>query len=220
MDTRQQLEERVGPGSTGSSGTLGDVLYPTPGKRLIAEAEWAALVVAIASGEQAALHALYDRAHRMVFTLAVRITGNRETGEEVTLDVFHEVWRRAPEYHPANGTVLGWVMNQARSRAIDRLRFEQRKKRVDPYPDDASEGIETLDPRDLLQLKQEGDAVRTALSVLTAEERRAVEAAFFSGLTHAEVAVELEEPLGTIKTRIRTGLKKLRKALGDEGDRR
>ena len=75
--------------------------------------------------------------HRLVFTLILRITHNRETAEEVTLDVFHDVWRRAPTYDAAAGTVLGWIMNQARSRAIDRLRFEQRKKRVDPRLDGA-----------------------------------------------------------------------------------
>ena len=75
---------------------------------------------------------LYERAHRAVFTFVMRITANRETAEEVTLDVFHDVWRRASRYQEADGTVLGWIMNQARSRAIDRLRFEQRKKRVQP----------------------------------------------------------------------------------------
>src|SRR5205823_12086449 len=68
-------------------------------------------------------------AHRMVFTLAMRITANRETAEELTIDVFHDIWRRAARYDPVNGTVLGWIMNQARSRAIDRLRFENRKRR-------------------------------------------------------------------------------------------
>src|SRR3546814_12221626 len=87
------------------------------------------LVQSMAAGDQLALHALYERAHRPVFTLIMRITANRETAEELTIDVFHDVWRRASRYDPANGTVLGWVMNQARSRAIDRLRFASRKKR-------------------------------------------------------------------------------------------
>src|SRR3546814_13011070 len=87
------------------------------------------LVQSMAAGDQLALHALYERAHRPVFTLIMRITANRETAEELTIDVFHDVWRRASRYDPANGTVLGWVMNQARSRAIARLRFESRKKR-------------------------------------------------------------------------------------------
>src|SRR6202008_670434 len=99
--------------------------------------QWAALVRAVAGGDQAALHGLYERAHRAVFALALRITRSRENAEEVTLDVFLDVWRRADAYDPANGTVLGWIMNQARSRAIDRLRFERRKKRVDPEAGDS-----------------------------------------------------------------------------------
>jgi RNA polymerase sigma-70 factor, ECF subfamily len=220
VEAREQLEESVRTGPAETSGTLGAVLYRIPGKRLISETEWAALVVAVAAGDQLALHALYERAHRMVFTLAMRINHSRETAEEVTLDVFHDVWRRAAQYHPANGTVLGWIMNQARSRAIDRLRFEQRKKRVDPYAANEADGVETLDPSDVLQLKQEGEAVRTALSLLAPAERRAVEAAFLGGLTHAEIASQLGEPLGTIKTRIRSGLKKLRESLDLEGRHR
>ena len=82
---------------------------------------------------QAALRELYQRTHRLVFTLTMRICGHREIAEELTLDVFHDVWRHASRYDAAGGSVVGWIMNQARSRAIDRLRFERRKKRVDPY---------------------------------------------------------------------------------------
>lgn len=198
-----------------SPGTLGDVLYARPGRVLVSESEWLALVRAVARTEQAALHGLYERAHRPVFTLAVRITGSRETAEEVTLDVFHDVWRRAWSYDPANGTVLGWIMNQARSRAIDRVRFDLRKKRVDPHEAVASEE-EVADPSELFQLKQRGDALHAAMDVLTADERRAVEAAFFAELTHAEVAARLNEPLGTVKTRIRSAVQKLRRAMSEE----
>jgi RNA polymerase sigma-70 factor (ECF subfamily) len=95
----------------------------------VPEQDWAALVQSIAAGDQLALHALYEMAHRIVFTLIMRITANRETAEELTIDVFHDVWRHASRYAPANGTVLGWIVNQTRSRAIDRLRFDSRKKR-------------------------------------------------------------------------------------------
>jgi Sigma-70 region 2 len=97
-----------------SPATLGDVLYARS-KVPVPEQDWAALVQSIAAGDQLALHALYERAHRMVFTLIMRITANRETAEELTIDVFHDVWRRAPRYDAANGTVLGWIMNQARA---------------------------------------------------------------------------------------------------------
>src|SRR6185436_11720186 len=109
-------------GSPESPTTLGDVLY-AKSKPPVPEQDWAALVQSIAAGDQLALHALFERSHRIVFTLIMRITANRETAEELTIDVFHEVWRRASAYDPVSGTVLAWIMNQARSRAIDRLRF-------------------------------------------------------------------------------------------------
>lgn len=196
-----------------SPATLGDVLYANKSRTVVPESEWVALVKSIAAHDQPALHALYERSHRAVFTLVMRITSNRETAEEVTLDVFYDIWRRAPGYDPANGTVLGWIMNQARSRAIDRLRFEGRKKRVDADPDGWLRTGEMADSHDILELKQQGQALRAALTVLTGDERQAIEAAFFGELTYAEVAERLNQPLGTIKTRIRSGLHKLRQAL-------
>lgn len=191
--------------------TLGDLLYGRQAASAPSENEWADLVRAVAAGDQRALHALYERAHRLVFTLSMRITSNRETAEEVTLDVFHDLWRRSSHYDPANGTVLGWIMNQARSRAIDRVRFEQRKKRVEPNGPADLDDLD--DPPDLLEVKQEGRALREALAVLTTRERQAIETAFFGGLTYAEAAQRLNEPLGTLKTRIRSGLQKLRGVL-------
>ena len=200
-----------------SPGTLGDVLYSGRSSPGVPEQEWARLVGAIARGDQLALHALYERSHRPVFTLIMRLTSNRETAEEVTLDVFHDVWRRASLYSPANGTVLGWIMNQARSRALDRLRFEQRKKRNGAGTDEASHAEEAATTHDVLELKQQGEALRGALAVLTPDERQAIETAFFAELTHAETAARLNHPLGTIKTRIRSGLHKLRQAMADGG---
>lgn len=196
--------------------TLGDVLYANQCGVLVSERGWAELVHGIAAGDQLALHALYDRSHRVVFTLIMRIIRNRETAEELTLDVFLEVWRRASRYDPANGTVLGWVMNLARSRAIDRLRFDHRRKRVDPHRGTAGEEQESSDCEDGLELKERARTLRVALSVLTPDERQAIETAFFLGLTYAEVAVRLSQPLGTVKTRIRSGLHKLRRALAAE----
>jgi len=194
-----------------SPGTLGEVLYAGKPKALASENDWAALVQRISAGDQQALHALYERAHRVVYTLIVRITGNRETAEELTLDVFHDVWRHASRYDSRNGTVLGWIMNQARSRAIDRLRFENRKKRVDAHGGDPAP--EASDSHDALGFEQQCRALRCALGALTPDERQAIEAAYFSELTYAEVAARLHQPLGTVKTRIRSGLHKLRQAL-------
>jgi RNA polymerase sigma-70 factor, ECF subfamily len=200
-----------------SPSTLGDVLY-AKSKPLVFEQDWAALVQAIAMGDQLALHALYERSHSIVFTLIMRITANRETAEELTIDVFHDIWRRAARYNAANGTVLGWILNQARSRAIDRLRFDSRKKRNhDGDTPSAEPGAEpSADPSDVLELRIQDESMRAALLVLTPGERQAIEITFLAGYTYAEAAVRLNQPLGTIKTRIRSGLHKLRHALGLE----
>ncbi len=193
----------------GATGTLGDLLYADSTKARVSENEWVGLVRAIAAGDQLALHALYQRTHRIAFTLIMRITHNRETAEELTLDVFHDVWRRASSYDAVGGSVLGWIMNQARSRAIDRLRFEQRKKRVNPHADGPPP---TGDSEDVFDSAEQSRLLRDALTVLTPDERQAIEIAFFSELTYAEAAARLNQPLGTVKTRIRSGLGKLRQA--------
>jgi RNA polymerase sigma-70 factor (ECF subfamily) len=200
-----------------SPATLGDVLYARS-KAPAPEQDWVILVQAIAAGDQLALHALYERAHRIVFTLVMRITADRETAEELTIDVFHDIWRRAARYDAANGTVLGWIMNQARSRAIDRLRFDSRKKRSDGGDIQPPAEV-AADPRDALELREQGKALHAALAALTPDERQAIEATFFAGLTHAEAAARLNQPLGTIKTRIRSGLHKLRQALAAEAEK-
>ena len=195
----------------GPAGTLGDLLYADPAKPRVSESEWRELVEAVAAGDQLALRALYDRTHRLVFTLTMRILGNHASAEEITLDVFHDVWRRASTYDGTGGSVLGWIMNQAQSRAIDRLRFEGRKKRTHSAVDDPQMQAMTTEVAaegsDLAHLLQQ------ALQALTADERQAIEAAYFSELTYVEVAARLHQPLGTIKTRIRSALGKLRRAL-------
>ena len=130
--------------------TLGDVLY-AKSKAPLAEQDWAALVQSIAAGDQLALHALYDRAHNPVFTLIMQITAHRETAEELTIDVFHDVWRHASRYDAANGTVLGWIMNQARSRAINRHRLENVS-----WPTDMLSPTASLQARLALRIADEG----------------------------------------------------------------
>jgi RNA polymerase sigma-70 factor, ECF subfamily len=196
---------------TSPAGTLGELLYADQAKPRVSEREWRQLVEAIAAGDQLALRALYDRSHRLVFTLTMRVLGNRASADEVTLDVFHDVWRRASTYDGTGGSVLGWIMNQARSRAIDRLRFEARKKRTQTGVDDPRVTAVTTDAaaEDAEQIQ----VLQRALEALTPDERLAIEAAYFSELTYVEVAQRLHQPLGTIKTRIRSALGKLRRAL-------
>jgi RNA polymerase sigma-70 factor, ECF subfamily len=197
-------------------GTLGALLYAEKGRTPPLEDEWAVLVRSIAAGDQLALHALYERAHRLVFTLTLRITNSRQMAEELTVDVFHHVWQQAAKYDPEGGTVLGWILNHARSRAIDRLRFEGRQKRADPRREDWTERMPAPDSEEAIALEQQAQRLRKALTLLTPDEHRAIEAAYFSELTYVEVAARLNEPLGTIKTRIRSGLAKLREALSGE----
>jgi RNA polymerase sigma-70 factor (ECF subfamily) len=185
----------------------------SPGPAPVPEKYWVGLVQSIATGDQLALHTLFAHAHRLVFTVILRITSNRETAEELTVDVFHDVWRRAATYDPAGGSVVGWIMNQARSRAIDRLRYEQRKKRVPPEGDRPA-SLAARGPQDVFAVKEQGRLVHQALHLLTADERQAIETAFFSELTYSQAAAKLDEPLGTVKTRIRSALGKLREALG------
>ena len=200
--------------------TLGDILYADKAKFRVSEDEWLRLVRAIAGGDQSALHSVYEQTHRIVFTLIVRITMNRETAEEVTVDVFYDVWRKASTYDPANGSVVGWIMNQARCRAIDRLRFDQRKKRVNTYPHSLGPTTDIVDPQQSYLFEEQSRLLRNALEVLTPEERKAIENAFFSELTYEQAAKKLNQPLGTVKTRIRSGLGKLREALGKKSNAR
>src|SRR4030095_12424811 len=134
------------------------------------------LVRSIAAGDQQALGMLYQRAHRLVFTLAMRISCNRESAEEITLDLFRAVGRRSAQYDPKGGSVVGWIMNQARSRAIDRLRFEQRKKRASTQPDDG-EVEQVASPADTMEARRRRSSLQEALTALTPDERRAIETA-------------------------------------------
>lgn len=209
------------PTPSDASTTLGDLLYADRSSTPVQEQDWVRLVASIAAGDQQALRDLYERSHRLVFTLAMRICSNHEMAEELTLDVFHDVWRRSGDYDPNDGTVVGWIMMQARSRSIDRLRFERRKKRVDPdfHPDHPAAPDGEHGPGDAVDAQQQHGLLHAALATLTADERQVIETAFFSELTYSETATRLGQPLGTVKTRVRSGLAKLRKALGLAGDR-
>jgi RNA polymerase sigma-70 factor, ECF subfamily len=199
-------------------GTLGNLLYADKTKTRVGEPEWIALVHAIGQGDQHALHALFDRAHRLAFTLIMRITNDRQTAEELTLDVFHDVWRHAAQYDADGGTVLGWILNQARSRAIDRVRFEQRKKRVNPQTEEPLASAAPATAEDRLQQQERALGLRRALSALTPDERQAVETAYFLELSYVEAAAQLGQSVGTTKTRIRSALDKLRRQLAGDRD--
>lgn len=193
--------------------TLGDLLYADKAKVRVSEKDWVGLVHAIAAGDQLALRELYDRTHHVVFTLIVRLTNSRESAEDLTLDVFHDVWRRASRYDAAGGSVVGWIMNQARSSALDQLVFERGKKRINLHADNLSAMTPASGADAVSDPREQGRLLRQAVTVLTPEERQAIETAFFSELGYAEVAARTHQPLGTVKTSITSGVRKLRQAL-------
>lgn len=182
--------------------------------KLAQDQEWIQLVALTAQGDQAALATLYDRTSPHVFGLILRILNNREAAEEVTLDVYTQVWRQAHTYDPTRGTPGAWLMTLARTRAIDRVRAGAAEYgRIDSL--DAIElfASDEETPEQEVEGQERRRYVQQALAVLTAEQRQAVALAYFYGLSQSEIAEKLQVPLGTVKTRIRLGMIKLREAL-------
>lgn len=184
----------------------------------------ARLVPRVAQGDERALEELYAATSGRVFGLALRILRDRPSAEEAVVDVYAQVWRQAERYDASKGSVASWITTLARTRSIDLSRIQRRRTQRDT--DVTPELADTLcDPGAGPAVAAAGgdhaDRVRAALERLPREQRVAVELAFFSGLSHTEVARTLSTPLGTIKTRIRTGLSNLRSALAAvEGDLR
>jgi RNA polymerase sigma-70 factor, ECF subfamily len=168
----------------------------------------------IATGDSACLQALYDETSRLLYGLAYRILGDRADAEEVVLDVYHQVWNSAGRYDSSRGSVWNWLMVMTRNRAIDRMRKSNLRKTLEsPLEEPAESASEIPAPETQSIFAQERRLVRQAMETLGKEQRQAIELAFFSGLTHIEVAETLGAPLGTIKTRIRVGMRKLRDVL-------
>jgi RNA polymerase sigma-70 factor (ECF subfamily) len=168
----------------------------------------------MARGEHEAAAELYDRHGRLVYSLALRILRDQGDAEDVVQEVFSQAWRQASRYQASRGNVAAWLMNLTRSRAIDRLR--SRRARPELMADDAraTEMPDLGQPVDE-QLAHSGQAaqIRAALEELSLLQRVAIELAFYEGLAHVEIAERLELPLGTVKTRIRQGLLKLKDRL-------
>jgi RNA polymerase sigma-70 factor (ECF subfamily) len=165
----------------------------------------AAVLDRLAAGDHAALGEVYDRYSGLVNGLALRILRNTAEAEEVIQEVFVQVWRQAERFDPARGSVEAWICTIARTRALDRLR-RRTSRREDS--DDAIPGASDM-PKTVESL-----AVRKALDTLSADQRTALELAYYEGLTQSEIAERLGEPLGTVKTRIRTAMIRLRDVLG------
>jgi RNA polymerase sigma-70 factor, ECF subfamily len=176
--------------------------------------DFAALIRQIAAGDQQAITALYDGTSKLVFGLVLRILGDRSVAEEVLFDVYTQVWRQAARYDPARGGPLGWITTIARSRAIDRLRSDKPLQQEDELSDTtASRETSASSPETNAALAEMREIVRGALDLLSAEQREIIELAYYSGMTQTEIAAHLALPLGTVKTRTRLAMMKLRDSL-------
>ncbi|MGH9629911.1 MAG: sigma-70 family RNA polymerase sigma factor [Bryobacteraceae bacterium] len=171
----------------------------------------------VREGSEDALAALYDETSSLVYSIAVRILGDRADAEEVTLDVYSQIWRAASGFQAERGTVTGWMTTMTRSRAIDRMRARGRR---------SEQSVESLcdepaaapSPEQSTVVAQQRRFVQAALAALPPDQRRVIELAWYGGYTQAELADRMGLPLGTIKTRIRLGLMKLRELLSALGE--
>lgn len=174
-----------------------------------------ALVTLVARRDERALGALYDRYSRLAFSLAVRIVGDRALAEEVTADSFVSVWRASDSYSEERGRFVAWLMSVVRHRAIDELR------RLNVRPEGSAVELNealltTAQPDgldDIVDVQRRREVVRSVLAGLPTPQRQALELAYFGGLTQQEIAQKTGTPLGTVKTRMRLGLLKMREEL-------
>jgi RNA polymerase sigma-70 factor, ECF subfamily len=194
---RVELNRSTGAGRGKPAGT-------PPDEELIARVRWR---------EEPALATIYDRYSRLIYMIALRIVGDRELAEEVVQDVFQAVWQSAGSFQPT-GNFSAWLIGIARHRAIDATRSRPHRARArEELLDDermAGHGGASAGEADLLMLRA---VVRAALAQLPASQRQAIELGYYGGLTQTEIATQLGEPIGTVKSRMRLGLIKLRELL-------
>lgn len=176
------------------------------------------LMAQLADGEIDALEVLYERYSTLVFSLGLRILRDPQLAEDVVQEVFIRLWRRPASYDPARGRFVSWLMSVSRNRALDEQRRVSRRLRAEETDDDPAHELPTNDrfddPQASVLLEELRRRVREAMTRLPPAQRQVIELAYFRGLTQVEIAQRTGEPLGTIKTRVRLGMNKLRVALG------
>ena len=191
-------------------------------------ADDAQLMEAIGREEVVALESLYDRYSALVFSVSLRVLHDTQLAEDVVQEVFLRIWRQPASFDPERGRFISWLMSVTRNRALDELRRISRRHRSEDEDREDDSPIARLSTTDRLddpalgaELAEQREAVRAAMTRLPPEQRRAIELAYFSGLTQVEIAEITGDPLGTVKTRVRLGMRKLRESLAefvDEGE--
>jgi RNA polymerase sigma-70 factor (ECF subfamily) len=177
------------------------------------------LMEAVAARDDLAFAVIYDRYSAVVYSTAFRVLGDVQLAEDATQDIFVRLWRAPGRFEPARGRFITWLLSVVRNRAVDELRARGRRRRREGLQmDPESDFLETIpgdsdDPVSSVQLHERQELVRCALASLPREQRLALELSYFSGFTQQQIADALHEPLGTVKTRIRLGMQKLRRAL-------
>lgn len=184
----------------------------------VAQATDTALIQAIAQQQEAALSELYDRYGRLVYTIAYRIVGHPQNAEEITLDIFTNIWQKAHTYRPDQAKVSTWLTHMTRNRAIDSLRREA--VRLHKHSISWAEVIQEPEsqrdsPETAVHLTLQQQQIRAAIATLPEEQQDVLALAYFKGYSHSEIAQVLDQPLGTVKGRIRAGMQKLRILLQD-----
>lgn len=186
---------------------------------IVRAADDAVLMEALASGDLHALESLYDRYSALVFSVSHRVLHDTHLAEDVVQEVFLRLWRQPTSFDPKRGRFISWLMSVTRNRALDELRKVSRRVRSEDQDEDPVADLPTSDrfddPALGAELSEQRYAVRVAMTRLPPEQRRVIELAYFSGLTQLEIAAATGDPLGTVKTRVRLGMRKLRAALSE-----
>lgn len=175
------------------------------------------LISQVSQGNEQALATLYDQTSTHVYSLALRILNDPTMAEEVTLDVYMQVWLRASQFDASRGKLIVWLTVLTRSRSIDRLRVGRNERGNRDYLDQTQieKQLTTQEsPETLSTINDQYRIVQEALVSLSHEQRQVIEMAYFGGLSQSEIATQIDKPLGTVKTRIRLGMIKLRDVLG------